>query len=66
VICNLLQYCIPGTCVQSFSNLCICTNELSGFDTLSRDGNTSKNHKGLADVEAAVQKSQTESTNLSI
>jgi hypothetical protein len=33
--------------------------------TLSREGNTFKNHKVLADEEAAVRRSETESTNLS-
>jgi len=39
-------------------------NELSDVGTLSRDGNTFRNHKVLADEEAAVLRSATESTNL--
>jgi len=67
VLCNLLQYCIPGTCIPRFSKFCIfLKNELSEYRTLSRDGNKFKNHEVLADEEAAVLRSVTESTNLSI
>jgi hypothetical protein len=41
-------------------------NEFSEFRTLSRDGNRFKNCKVLADEEAAVLRSVTESRNLSI
>jgi hypothetical protein len=41
-------------------------NKLSDFGTLSRDGNMFNNHKVLVDEEAAVLRSATESTNLSI
>ena len=39
-------------------------HELSNVGTLSRDGNTFTDHKVLADEEAAVLRSATESTNL--
>ena len=41
-------------------------NESSDVGTLGRDGNMFKNHKVLADEEAAVLRSATEITNLSI